>query len=790
MSATPSLRLIAANLLTAALYGLLAHACLTLATLGPHISPVWLPAGLGLAALVIAGPRLLPGLWLGQAAITLSAGAPWYVAGLIGVCGAAAAWCGAWLTHRFLPEGFSGSPRAPFRFLAIAYGCSALAGLSGPLVLQLAGQIPPGALDSAIIVWWLGDALGVVVLAPALLAWREAAAAEHFVEGRGLDTLAVAAVALLLALVTFVGGRFFLPSAHLQAALLLPLMMWLTVRSHPAVPLSVNVVAVTALVYGATGSLGPLLGDSLLDRSYALHGFVILASVTLLVLAAHVHRTRQIAAAAQAGEERFRRLTTLSSDWYWEQDAELRFTAFEGPVFGNPATEPPLLLGKRRWELPGVTPYGTTWEAHRADLAARRTFVGLILRHALADGGATYYTVSGEPVFDRRGAFAGYRGVGKDVTAEIESREALAASERRFHEVADATFEGLLIHDYGRVVFVNQALAEQLARREDDIVGCSILDFIPAEEHSRLLGEMTQDQEFKHFETVALRAGGSRFPVEVFGKPFVFQGKPMRIVAVRDIAERRAAEKALAAQAAFLRILLDTIPSPVFYKNRDGRYLGYNQSFADTFGIGLQDYIGKTVFDIAPPELAAQYKAADDKLFANPATQIYEAQIATAQGRRDVMFHKAVFTDAAGNSSGLIGIILDITERKRSEDRLRRFQELSPAAFAMLDTNGKLMYLNPAAVELFGYSRAEAPTLDAWWRLVYPDPDYRETQRSAWFAALERTLQEGRSTLRFKSRMRCRDGRVKTVATLTSVGEDEVFVVFTDLSEYLDGAPE
>lgn len=789
MSATSSLRLIAANLLAAVLYGLLAHACLTLATLGPYISPVWLPAGLGFAALVIVGPRLLPGLWLGQAAITLSAGAPWYVAGLVGICGAAAAWGGAWLTRRFLPEGFSGSPQAPFRFLAIAYGCSALAGLSGPLVLRLAGLMPPGMLDSAIIVWWLGDALGVVVLAPALLAWREAAA-EHFVEGRGLDTLAVAAAALLLALATFVGGHFFLPSAHLQAALLLPLMMWLTVRSHPAVPLSVNVVAVTALVHGATGSLGPLLGDSLIDRAYALHGFVMLASVTLLFLAAHVHRTRQIAAAAQAGEERFRRLTTLSSDWYWEQDAELRFTAFEGPVFGNPATEPPLLLGKRRWELPGVTPYGTTWDAHRADLAARRTFVGLVLRHALADGGVTYYTVSGEPVFDRHGHFTGYRGVGKDVTAEIQSREALAASERRFHEVADATFEGLLIHDYGRIVFVNQALAEQLARREDDIVGRSILDFMPPEEHARVLGEMAQNQEFKHFETVALRAGGGRLPVEIFGKPFVFQGKPMRIVAVRDIAERRAAEDALAAQASFQRTLLDTIPSPVFYKSREGRYLGYNRSFAETFGIGPQDYVGKTVYDIAPPDLAAQYKAADDKLFANPATQIYEAQIATAHGRRDVVFHKAVFTDAAGNSSGLIGIILDITERKRSEDRLRRFQELSPAAFAILDTNGKVMYLNPAAVELFGHGRTEAPTLDAWWRLVYPDPAYRESQRNAWFAALERTLQEGRSTMRFKSRMRCRDGRMRTVATLTSVGEDEVFVVFTDLTEYLEGMPE
>jgi PAS domain S-box-containing protein len=563
-------------------------------------------------------------------------------------------------------------------------------------------------------------------------------------------------------------------------------MMWLTMRCHPAVPLSVNLLAVVGLVHGAAGSLGPALGATPVDRAFALHGFILISSVTLLFLAAHIHRVREMAAAAQASELRFRRLTELTSDWYWEQDADFRFTLFEGPVFGDPASEPPLMLGMQRWELPGVEPYSISWEAHRADLEAHRTFIGLTLRYTSAEGRTLYYGISGEPFYDGTGAFAGYRGVGRVVTPEIESREALLASERQFHEVADSTFEGLLIHDYGRIVFANKSCAELVGCAVDDIVGRSVLDFVDPAEHAEVIKQMALERPIKHYETTGVRADGSKFPVEVFGRPFTFQGKPARLVSLRDITARRSIEAALSAQVEFQRTLLDTIPNPVFYKDREGRFLGYNRAFSEFMGIGREDYVGKTVIDLVPGEQGRQFKANDEALFAVPGIQSYEEPVRGVTGVRDMMVYKDAFRDGNGEIGGLIGVLVDITERKKIEDRLQRFQELSPAAIGVLDVTGKVLYMNPAANDLFGFTVGEVPTIEAWWELAYPDPAYRADRRAAWLAAVEQALREGRRMLRFDGRVRCRDGRDRWIETLASLGEHEIFMIFTDLTDYVD----
>jgi PAS domain S-box-containing protein len=133
-------------------------------------------------------------------------------------------------------------------------------------------------------------------------------------------------------------------------------------------------------------------------------------------------------------------------------------------------------------------------------------------------------------------------------------------------------------------------------------------------------------------------------------------------------AERKRAEDALRESAAFQSSLLDAIPIPVFYKNRDGRYLGFNKAYESFLGVTRNQLIGKTAFDISPPELAKTYHAKDAELIESGGMQHYESQVKNTHGvLRDVIFNKAVFTDSQGNIGGLIGAILDITERKQAE---------------------------------------------------------------------------------------------------------------------------
>ena len=117
-------------------------------------------------------------------------------------------------------------------------------------------------------------------------------------------------------------------------------------------------------------------------------------------------------------EARYRSLTELASDWYWEQDERLRFTRVSGPVLE--------MLGIQGDALAGETKegQGAGWnEAERAILkakmAARQPFLDFVYSRANPDGSHQYFQVSGEPMFDLSGRFTGYRGIGMDVTARM-----------------------------------------------------------------------------------------------------------------------------------------------------------------------------------------------------------------------------------------------------------------------------------------------------------------------------------------------------------------------------------
>ncbi|HPE71695.1 MAG TPA: PAS domain S-box protein [Candidatus Competibacteraceae bacterium] len=141
---------------------------------------------------------------------------------------------------------------------------------------------------------------------------------------------------------------------------------------------------------------------------------------------------------------------------------------------------------------------------------------------------------------------------------------------------------------------------------------------------------------------------------------------------MEDITERKKIEKLLRENSGFLNTLLNAIPIPIFYKDTEGRYLGFNRAFEKFFG-QTQDYlIGKRVFDVAPPDIASLYHAKDIELLTHKdGIQIYESQVKDTSGAlHDVVFHKATFKNTDGDLLGLIGGILDITKRKQIEQAL------------------------------------------------------------------------------------------------------------------------
>ncbi|MDH4190561.1 MAG: EAL domain-containing protein [Betaproteobacteria bacterium] len=134
-------------------------------------------------------------------------------------------------------------------------------------------------------------------------------------------------------------------------------------------------------------------------------------------------RRKQAEAALRESEERFRSLTRLSSDVYWEQDDEYRFTIISdiGGEQGNVRHR--TLIGKKRWEEHCLNMTAEDWAAHIAILDAHEPFYELELCRPGESGDRTWIGISGEPKFDASGRFAGYRGVGKDITERKRTEE-------------------------------------------------------------------------------------------------------------------------------------------------------------------------------------------------------------------------------------------------------------------------------------------------------------------------------------------------------------------------------
>ncbi len=186
----------------------------------------------------------------------------------------------------------------------------------------------------------------------------------------------------------------------------------------------------------------------------------------------------------------------------------------------------------------------------------------------------------------------------------------------------------------------------------------------------------------------------------------------LAIVSLLLLKMTRKFESAEANNLNFLKTLLNTIPSPIFYKNSTGHYLGCNKAFESYVGLSQDELVGKTAHELWLKELADRYQQQDQALLNNPGMQFYESSVTHADGKlHDVIFNKATFLGSDGSVGGLVGVILDISERKQAERELafRNIllsvqQESSIDGILVVDENAKILSYNRRFREIMNIS--------------------------------------------------------------------------------------
>jgi diguanylate cyclase (GGDEF)-like protein/PAS domain S-box-containing protein len=373
-------------------------------------------------------------------------------------------------------------------------------------------------------------------------------------------------------------------------------------------------------------------------------------------------------------EARFRSLTMLSSDWFWEQDAEHRFIGFSGgegvkgwgPDQNN-------AIGLHRWDLGGVIPISCSWEEHKEVLDTHKPFRNFEYQRILGDGRLQYVEASGEPVFDAGGGFTGYRGVATEITKRKLAERELQRQQSELRVLFDLMPAMIWFKDtQNGILRVNSRVAKAAGRTVAEIEGKPSRDIYPLDA-ARFYADdleviLSGTPKLGYVESLG-GPNGQESWVQTDKVPyFDHDGKVMGIVVMaQDITERKHAEHDLQR----FRAAMDSSGDGIVLVDRATmRYVDVNQTLCDLVGYTRQELICMTPMDLFGTErevLERDYDAiiADSThraLLVEGHYRHKNGSLIPIETRRRA-FH-------AGEGWIIVGSARDITDRKKAEGRI------------------------------------------------------------------------------------------------------------------------
>lgn len=221
----------------------------------------------------------------------------------------------------------------------------------------------------------------------------------------------------------------------------------------------------------------------------------------------------------------------------------------------------------------------------------------------------------------------------------------------------------------------------------------------------------------------------------------------VRLVSVNDVSRLVTNEKSLQQQINFTETILNTIPNPVFFKDKNGNYVKFNRAFADEIiGLPKEKIIHRKIEDFKeeiPDHLKKIYLEKDKKLLKEREKQVYEGKVKKANGEiGDFLFNKACYYNNKEQPDGIVGIMTDISERKsmlkKIQESNQRYKDLAtmlPLTVFEAEATGKIIFVNNAGLEAFGYSKYDLK------KGLYIQDILEPSQHQVFIERLQKTLQ-------------------------------------------------
>ena len=301
------------------------------------------------------------------------------------------------------------------------------------------------------------------------------------------------------------------------------------------------------------------------------------------------------------------------------------------------------------------------------------------------------------------------------------NRQTLKESEARFQVLSEATFEGIVIHEKGRILDVNQAMVQMFGFQRSELLNKSIMDFLASEIHDITSPHLCAGDN-SPYEVEAKRKDGSIFPVEIRVKSMPYQNRTVGVIAIRDITRHKPAKELLRK----LEHAVETTEVGITISDNDGRIVYINPADAKMHGYTVNEVIGQYAAIFAPPE----YRK-------DPLDQGEENQEFLYWKRERINVRKdgSTFpvrlisnpiTDAQGHSIGKVTICEDMSAYKQAEELLLKLEhavETTEVGITISDNDGRIVYINPADAKMHGYTVNE---VIGQYAAIFAPPEYRK----------------------------------------------------------------
>jgi PAS domain S-box-containing protein len=449
---------------------------------------------------------------------------------------------------------------------------------------------------------------------------------------------------------------------------------------HALALLVVFMTTVAALlVHQAPGLLVHPLSGQPINLASLMSGMLMLGLVALL-MAQLLHRllTRALHAARQE-QDRLATLLRLGTDWTWESDAKGRITYVSPSIEAHTGmTADDFIQAGRRDGAP------LPQEGHRAQVIeivrARRAFRDLQIAFRRRDGAEVHVRLNGEPYQDAAGKFAGWWGMARNVTQEVQKERGAQGTRQMLDQLFRMIPDGTCVArtDNGQILIANPAFLAFCGRPEHEVLGRTGRQlglWVRNEDDLDLQAALRDGDGVLHdWRRVVVRGDGQRRDTVVTGAAFTWDAMPVAVLVVRDVTAAESARRQADA-------ILDSASLGIALVRKE-RFMRINPALAAMFGRPAQALVGQPTWTVFPER--AEYDRAvqtHSQAHRRGETTTAVVKVQLPDGRERVVRMRGSPVDMARlDEAGTIWIVEDITEARRAEHELAQAKQQAEAA--------------------------------------------------------------------------------------------------------------